>query len=216
MRQARRLAKDIERSQRRRDRDHHTLADTFDDVLGLMERWRYLDGWALTDRGQRLASLYHEADLLVTEALEQGLFDDLDPAALAALASCLTYEHRSPDDPPPPWFPSTELRGRFGDLSRIADRLRRDEEPTKLPLTRLPDAGFVPLAFGWAGGEQLADVLDDEELSGGDFVRNIRQLLDLLRQLAELAPDPRTAAAARQAGDRLGRGVVSASSDVGV
>ena len=135
---------------------------------------------------------------------------------LAALVSCLTYEHRSPDEPPPPWFPSAALRHRFDQLAGIANRLRHDEERSRLPLTRLPDGGFVPLAFGWAGGEDLADVLDDEDLSGGDFVRNVRQLLDLLRQLAELAPDPRTAAAAREAGERLSRGVVSASSDIGV
>jgi ATP-dependent RNA helicase HelY len=215
-RRARRLAREITRTERRRQDESRSLADQFDRVLDLLERWGHLDGWALTARGDRLASLYHESDLLVVEAIEQGLFDDLDPAALAALVSCLTYEHRSPEDPPSPWFPSTALRARFDDLARIADRLAHDEERARLPTTRRPDAGFVPLAFGWAGGEDLADVLDDEDLSGGDFVRNVRQLLDLLRQVAELAPDPRTAAAAREAGDRLSRGVVSASSDVGV
>ena len=189
-RRARRLAREITRTENRRTSHHRTLADQFDRVLDLLERWGHLQGWALTARGELLASTYHESDLLVSEALAQGLFDDLDPAALAALASCLTYEHRSPEDPPPPWFPSTELRGRFDDLVRVADRLRHDEVDARLPTTRVPDAGFVPLAFGWAGGEDLADVLEEEELSGGDFVRNVRQLLDLLRQLAELAPDP--------------------------
>ena len=215
-RRARRLAREITRTEGRRTSHHRTLADQFDRVLDLLERWGHLRGWALTARGELLASTYHESDLLVSEALVQGLFDDLDPAALAALASCLTYEHRSPDDPPPPWFPSTELRGRFDDLVRVADRLRHDEVDARLPTTRVPDAGFVPLAFGWAGGEDLADVLEEEELSGGDFVRNVRQLLDLLRQLAELAPDPRTATVARKAGDRLSRGVVAASSAIGV
>jgi ATP-dependent RNA helicase HelY len=215
-RRARRLTREIKKAERRRKHERKSLADQFDRVLELLERWGYLEGWALTGRGDRLASVYHESDLLVTEALEQGLFDDLDAAALAALVSCLTYEHRSPDDPPPPWFPSTALRRRFDELVHIADRLRGDEEASRLPLTRPPEAGFVPLAFGWAGGEDLADVLDDEDLSGGDFVRNVRQLLDLLRQVAELAPDPRTMAAARKAGEQLSRGVVSASSDIGV
>jgi ATP-dependent RNA helicase HelY len=215
-RRARRLAREIKKAERRRKDEHRSLADQFDRVLALLDRWGYLEGWGLTGRGDRLASLYHESDLLVAEAVEQGLFDDLDPAALAALVSCLTYEHRSPDEPPPPWFPSAALQYRFDQLAGIANRLRHDEERSRLPLTRLPDGGFVPLAFGWAGGEDLADVLDDEDLSGGDFVRNVRQLLDLLRQLAELAPDPRTAAAAREAGERLSRGVVSASSDIGV
>ena len=43
-------------------------------------------------------------------------------------------------------------------------------------------------------GEPLAEVLDDEELAGGDFVRHVKQCIDLLRQLADVAPesaDPR-------------------------
>lgn len=55
----------------------------------------------------------------------------------------------------------------------------------------------------------------DEAVSGGDFVRNIKQLIDLVRQLGEIAPDPATAASAREASDRLFRGVVAASSVVG-
>ena len=35
----------------------------------------------------------------------------------------------------------------------------------------------------------------------GDFVRNVKQLVDLLRQLAVVAPDPPTAAAAHRAAD---------------
>jgi hypothetical protein len=57
-------------------------------------------------------------------------------------------------------------------------------------------------------------VLDDEELSGGDFVRNIKQLTDLLRQIGDIAPNPATAAAARSAAEALFRGVVAASSGV--
>ncbi|MGH9094845.1 MAG: hypothetical protein ACRDXE_06765, partial [Acidimicrobiales bacterium] len=83
-----------------------------------------------------------------------------------------------------------------------------------LPLTRRPDPGFIGVAHAWAQGRELSDVLGDEGLSGGDFVRNIKQLIDLLRQLGDLAPDAATARAARQAADRLFRGVVAASSVV--
>ena len=34
-------------------------------------------------------------------------------------------------------------------------------------------------------------MLDDEDLSGGDFVRNVKQLIDLLRQIGEAAPTRR-------------------------
>ena len=41
------------------------------------------------------------------------------------------------------------------------------------------------LAHAWAAGEDLAEVISDEEISGGDFVRNVKQLIDLVRQLGD-------------------------------
>ena len=34
-------------------------------------------------------------------------------------------------------------------------------------------------------------------MTGGDFVRNVKQVIDLLRQIAEVAPEAETAATAR-------------------
>ena len=67
----------------------------------------------------------------------------------------------------------------------------------------------------WASGDALADILDeDDELTGGDFVRNVKQVVDLLRQLALAAPTPETRATAAAAADACFRGVVAASSVV--
>jgi ATP-dependent RNA helicase HelY len=206
---ARRELDDMRREVRTRT---GSLARRFDRVLRLLEAWGYLDGWALTERGAVLARTYHESDLLVAEAMCSGLLDGLDPAELAAVVSCFTYEHRGPGTPPPPWFPSRRVRARWGDLERLAADLTADEEAAGLPPLRPPDPGFAALAHAWAAGEPLAGVLDDEELSGGDFVRNIRTLIDLVRQVGDIAPDPATARTARRAAEALHRGVVSASS----
>jgi ATP-dependent RNA helicase HelY len=144
--------------------------------------------------------------------MTSGVLDGLDPASLAGLVSCFTYEHRGPGPAPPPWFPSRLVRTRWGELERLADDLRADEEAAGLPGMRPPDPGFVALAHAWVAGEPLGDVLDDEDLSGGDFVRNTKTLLDLLRQIGDVAPDPSTARAARQAAEAAHRGVISISS----
>ena len=60
----------------------------------------------------------------------------------------------------------------------------------------------------------FAEVVEAEELSGGDFVRTTKQLIDLLRQLALVAPVAATRAAAEHAAEALFRGVVAASSSV--
>ena len=79
-----------------------SLARQFDKVLQLLETWGYLEGWSLTPRGERLARIYHESDLLVAECLEHGVLDGLDAPSLAGLASVFTYESRGPGDGPPP------------------------------------------------------------------------------------------------------------------
>jgi ATP-dependent RNA helicase HelY len=191
-----------------------SLARQFDTVLQLLESLGYLDGWSLTPKGERLARIYHEADLLIAECLDAGVFDVTDAPTLAGLTSVFTYETRGPGEEVAPWFPSAEAKARWGEVESLHAGLRDAEESARLATTRAPDPGFVGLAHAWAAGEDLGDVLEDEELSGGDFVRNVKQLLDLLRQLADVAPNPATASAAQRAADDLYRGVVAASSSV--
>lgn len=209
---AERLQRDAERLGRRVQGRVESLARQFDRVLRLLEAWGYVQGWELSEAGLRLASLYHEADLLVCEAMERGLMDGLGAAELAALVSSFTYEARRSGQGGAPGFPTPRLRRRFFELARLAEELNATEDEAGLPLTRPPDPGFVTLAYAWAQGEDLAEVIGDDEISGGDFVRQVKQLVDLLRQLADLAPEPATCKTARQAAALLDRGVVAASS----
>jgi ATP-dependent RNA helicase HelY len=219
-----RLEKDLNRLHRRIEGRTESLARQFDRVLRVLEVWGYVDGWKLTPSGEHLTRIYHECDLLVASALEAGLFDDLDPAAVATLASAFTFEARrgpsrggagSGDGKEPDvWFPSGKVQRRWAQLERLAADLNASERDAGLPQTRSPDPGFFAVAHGWAAGEDLADVIGDEAVTGGDFVRNMKQLVDLLRQLAIVTgpTSPATAAAAERAADRLLRGVVAASS----
>jgi ATP-dependent RNA helicase HelY len=187
-------------------------------VLRVLEAWDYVDGWSLTSGGELLARLYSETDLLVAESLRAGLVDGLDPPALAALVSCFTYEHRGPEGTaPPPRWPSREVATRAGKIEQIWRELSHNEDDAGLPETRAPDGGFAALLHDWVAGTELADLLaDDDEITGGDFVRNVKQCIDLLRQLALIAPDPSTASTADAAAERCHRGVVAASSAVHV
>ena len=189
-----------------------SLARRFDKVLQLLEAWGYLSGWSLTAKGNQLVKIFHESDLLIVESLEAGLFDGLDGASMAGLASCFTYEHRSSRDQGEPWIPSQDIRDRIRQIARLGSEINIDERRAGVPRTRPPDPGFAAIAYRWAAGEDLEPILRNEELSGGDFVRNTRILIDLLRQIALAAGNPQTARVARRAASNLFRGVVAASS----
>src|SRR3546814_2382678 len=79
--------------------------------------------------------------------------------------SCFTYEHRGRDLPPAAQFPSSTVRERFAELSRLSGELLVDEETAGLPATRAPDPGFVHLAHAWAAGDGLASVRSEEHTS---------------------------------------------------
>ncbi|HEU5151217.1 MAG TPA: DEAD/DEAH box helicase [Iamia sp.] len=190
---------------------HGSLTRELDRVLDVLEQRGMVDGWALTARGALLVRVFHECDLLIADCLAAGLLDGLDPPALAAVASCFTYEHRSKIPAPAPWYPTKALRQRVEAVLDRAEELRAVEQAAGLPGTRMPDPTFLPLAHAWASGRELDVVLDDEDMSGGDFVRNVRQLIDLLRQIGDAALDPATKHAGRAAAEALHRGVVAAS-----
>jgi ATP-dependent RNA helicase HelY len=215
MEKAARLRRDVAVVEKTIRSRTESLARQFDRVLRVLDAFDYVDGWSLTEGGQVLARLYHESDLLVAEAVRLGLLDGLDPASVAALVSCFTYETRGPGPGPTPWFPPGKVRERWARIEALGSELNAAEQEAGLPLTRPPDPGFAALAYGWAAGEELDRVIEDEEMSGGDFVRNVKQLIDLLRQLGDVAVVPATARAARSAAENLFRGVVSASSVVG-
>lgn len=206
-----RLARDVERLTRRIKSRSDSLARQFDRVLQVLERRGYINGWALTPAGDRLGRLYHESDLLIADTIDRGILDGLGAADLAGLVSCFTYETRRSSEAEPR-HPGGRLNDRLRRVERLCAELNGAEEDAGLPLTRPPGPGFVVLAREWAEGEDLATIVGDGEVTGGDFVRNIKQLIDLLRQIGDLAPDPATARSAREGAGRLLRGVVAASS----
>ena len=214
--QAERLGRDVDDLKLRVKGRSQSIARQFDRVLRILEGWGYVDGWQLTDAGECLARTFHESDLLVVECLTEGLLDDLEPAALAGLVSVFTYEHRSAEPAPPPWFPSPMVRKRWQRINAISHELQDEEQQAGLTPHRTPDPTFLAIAFAWSAGDAFADVVESEELSGGDFVRNIKQLIDLLRQLALIAPKPATRRTAAAAAESLFRGVIASSSTVSV
>jgi ATP-dependent RNA helicase HelY len=75
-------------------------------------------------------------------------------------------------------------------------------------LCRELEAGFANAAFHWAEGKPLEDVLGEIQMAPGDFVRTCKQLLDLLRQIEDVA-DAGTRDLAHAAWEAVNRGVVA-------
>ncbi|MDA8392103.1 MAG: DEAD/DEAH box helicase [Actinomycetota bacterium] len=213
---AERLGRDVERLHEAARSRRGSLAAQLDRVLGLLERRRYVCDWKLEPRGERLGRIYHEQDLLIAECIDEGVLDGLDAPSLAAVASVFTFEARGRQVVPSKLRVSPDASFRWVAVEQCWRALQADEVAFRLPTTRPPDPGFMGPAQAWAAGRSLSAVLEDGCFPGGDFVRNVKQLADLLGQIADVAPEPDTATTARRAADSLLRGVVAASSLVEV
>ncbi len=204
VRRARSADREIRRLRRRQERGGTDVVARFRSLLGLLEDWGYTEGWHLTRRGERLRFVYNELDVLLAESVERGLFAELTAAELAALASLFTYEARLSDVEG--GWPSTRAMERGGVVLELAAELNTAEHARRIPETRYPDSGFADRIHSWCSGAALDDLFDDDG-SAGDFVRNCRQLLDLLRQVRDAYPDH--AEQAREAIAAIDRGVVA-------
>ncbi len=184
------------------------LDDRFTSVVGLLTETGYIDQWTLTERGEVLLGTFHELDLVVVESLLAGHLDGHDAPTLAGLVSCVVHEPRGRDEPSEPWFNSSEARTAHRAIQAVAEEIRRLESAYGLPESRQLDPGLYAATHGWASGGDLGDILMDEELSGGDFVRAMKQVIDLCGQIARVAPNPATRRTAHKALELIQRGIV--------
>jgi ATP-dependent RNA helicase HelY len=206
-----RLQRDAEELDRRVAGRSHVIARTFDRVCGLLGQLGYIDGDTVTAEGRRLAGLYTELDLVAAECLRQGVWDGLAPAELAACVSALTFTSRRSDDASPSRLPHGQARQALVAMVRIWGQLGEAEKDHRLSFLREMDLGFAWTAHAWARGRALDQLLSGD-LTPGDFVRAVKQLVDLLDQIAVAAGQVPVAAAARSAIGVLRRGVVAYSS----
>lgn len=190
----------------------NTIARRFDKVCEVLDVLGYLEGDVVTPAGERLGRLYAELDLLAAELLRTGAWDGLDPPELAAALSGLTNESRNPEEATAPRLPQGRVRDVVAATSSAWAELVELERDHGLDGPRRPDFSFCWAAYQWAMGVSLDEVLYDSELAAGDFVRKVKQLVDLIDQVADAAGPGALCDTARAALTALRRGVVAYSS----
>ncbi|MGZ8738772.1 MAG: DEAD/DEAH box helicase, partial [Nocardioides sp.] len=206
------LDRDSSTLRSRIERRTNTVARQFDRVCEVLTALDYLEGDTVTERGAHLRRLYSDMDLVAAESLRQGLWDGLTPSELASALSILIFEARRPDDASSPRVPGSPVREVIASMVHAWSELDRLERDHGLDFLRQPDLGFAWAAYRWAEGDELDDVLTVTDLAAGDFVRWMKQLIDLTGQVADAAGAGDLRDTARDAVRSLKRGVVAYSS----
>ncbi len=165
---------------------------------------------AVAAPGRALRRIYGERDLLVAECLRRGVWDHLDAPGLAALASCLVFEPRREDQAGDRTIPRGPFRAALESTELIWAELSELEAEHRLPEQDPVSTGLALATQRWAQGAPLDAVLREADLAAGDFVRWMKQAVDLLDQLSLVADGP-LGRTARAAIDGIRRGIVAYS-----
>lgn len=183
-----RLIKENEGLLARVDSRTNVIAKTFDRVTQVLAKLDYLEGDQVTPTGKMLSKIYAESDLSIAETIKSGLLEKLSDIEIAAVLSVFLFESRKPE---PPKIPNSQVQDALKEVVSIWSKLHNLESEYDVKTQREPDFGFCWMAFRWGGGHGLNSVLRNSDLSVGDFVRAIKQLIDLLNQVAGAKPELR-------------------------
>lgn len=189
------------------------VARTFDRLCTLLEELEYIetrgDDTVVLEPGKRLARIYGDRDLLISEAIRHDIWNGLDGAGLAAMAAAMVYEARRDDE--------QEIRMPKGNFTDFAERtadlwweLESLSKKHKLPTTNGLDFSISYAFHRWASGAKLEQVLDIADLLPGDFIRWAKQVIDALDQIAQNT-EGKLSETAKNAIDQVKRGIVAYS-----
>jgi ATP-dependent RNA helicase HelY len=184
----------------------HVIAKTFDQICRVLDHLNYIEGEKPTAQGKILTKIYAESDLLLTESIRRGLFDELNATELLSVVSCMIFESRSAENLAPK-MPSQKVTSTITEVISLWAALEEIETEFGVKTQREPDAGFCFISYKWASGNSLNSVLKGSDMSVGDFVRSTKQLIDLLNQIAGASDKLRPVC--KDGVKRLDRGVVA-------
>lgn len=155
----------------------------------VLRRLGHIDGENVIQLKGRIACEVSTADeLVITELIFNGVFNELDPAQTAALLSALIFTEKGDDA----GKVRDELDRPLRQLREAARRVAEIYEESKITIDVeefvakfRPD--LMDVVYAWCHGSKFADICKMTQVFEGSVIRAIRRLEELIRQLASAA-----------------------------
>ncbi|KAK4414903.1 DExH-box ATP-dependent RNA helicase DExH10 [Sesamum alatum] len=169
-----------------RDSQLQKFRDELKNRSQVLKRLGHIDGDGIVQLKGRAACLIDTGDeLLVTELMFNGTFNDLDHHQVAALASCFIPGDRSNEQ--------IHLRAELGKpLQQLQDSARRIAEiqrecKLEINVDEYVEASVRPylmdVIYCWSRGASFAEVIEMTDIFEGSIIRLARRLDEFLNQL---------------------------------
>lgn len=123
-------------------------------------------------------------ELLLTEMIFNGVFNDLSPEQCAALLSCCVFQEKSEDVPKL----KDELGGPLKIMQETARKIAKVSQESKLNLVEEEyvqsfKPALMDVVYAWAQGKSFAHICKMTDVYEGSLIRAFRRLEELLRQM---------------------------------
>ncbi|KAM0755249.1 antiviral helicase [Meredithblackwellia eburnea MCA 4105] len=127
-------------------------------------------------------------ELLLTEMIFGGVFNELTPQQCAALLSCFVFDEKSEQTSKL----KDELAGPLRVMQEAARRIAKVAIESKLPVVEDEYvASFKPelmdAVFSWCNGAKFSDICKMTDVFEGSLIRVFRRLQELIRQMSMAA-----------------------------
>lgn len=196
-------ADELQKTTRRIDSLRDEVWQPFNQRARVLSSFEYLDFQAekTTERGRWLADLHVDRPLLVGQALEKGLFNQLEFARLAAVVSALTADEDRD-------YGELELEDALvtalAQFEEVGFHVSTEE--WKQGIEPAPDLNFSAAAATaqWASGMEWSDLVHETRAEEGDLFRMLSRTGEALLQIAGLRKaHPKAAETAAIAADAV-------------
>eukprot|EP01133_Synstelium_polycarpum_P000193 gene193-231_t len=170
-----------------RSGDEIILKDDLRAMKRILKRLEYIsaDDVVLV-KGRVAAEISAGDELVISELLFMGLFNDLSIEQCVAVFSVFVFQHEGGDINNAKMKP--DLAPLFRSIQDTARRVVQVSQECKLQidekeyLTKFNPV-FMDLAFAWASGASFAEICKMTEAFEGGIIRSIRRLDELIRQM---------------------------------
>ncbi|XP_013586713.1 PREDICTED: protein HUA ENHANCER 2 [Brassica oleracea var. oleracea] len=201
-----------------RDSQLQKFRDELRNRSRVLKKLGHIDADGVVQLKGRAACLIDTGDeLLVTELMFNGTFNDLDHHQVAALASCFIPVDKSNE--------KVELRNELNrPLQQLKDNARKIAEiqhecKLEIDVEEYVEStireGLMDVIYCWSTGSTFAEVMNKTDIFEGSIIRSARRLDEFLNQLrlaAEAVGENNLASKFAAASESLRRGIMFANS----
>lgn len=183
----------------------------------VLSKLEYVDAdGVLGAKGRFCCELTTGDELVLTDMIFDGVFNELSPEQAVSLLSCFIHKEQSQDEGNIP----SNLKPAFQKLQSTARTVAKASINAKISLDEDEYvSSFNPImmevTYAWSTGAKFIDICNLTDIFEGSIIRNMRRLDELLRQLAAACMaigNQELKALFEEGGNKIRRGVIFSAS----